>query len=844
MAKGELLKKDWFIALVFSILFIVAAVNGVGFLGAGERFAYDLGVKSANRNPGAASQIAIVAIDDESIRKLGRWPWPRTILAETIEQLTAAKAKVIGLQVLLSEPQTDPGLAYIRRIGATLGNQKGPVANLLKQAEQDLNTDSKLAAAIPAGNNVVLPMYFTDGTPLGKPDGELPEFAKNSGLSRIIIPGGNTGQARQMRAVTLPLTELGEGALALGHLNQTPGSDGAVRSDPLAVDYYGELFPSIGLVLAARSLNLGSNDITVVMGEGIKLGNLNITTTPDMRMLTSFYQRADGSPAFAVHSLSDVRDGKVAASEFASKIVLIGPTATGVGAPRVTPVRENMDEPVLTANVVASILNQDFYTQPLWTYAVQALLFLGIVLYLMLVLPKLSALAAAVGTVSGGVLLLAAGHYLLLREQVWLQTVSPALMLFMGHAVLTTKRFFMTERAKEKVEADSAHTNRMLGLAFQSQGQLDMALDKFRALPVDDSVLELVYNLALDFERKRQFSKAANAYDYILGHNPKFRDAGERRERAQKVDSTIILGGGKAAPGGTLVLENVGHKPTLGRYEVERELGKGAMGAVYFGRDPRINRTVAIKTMALSAEFEGHDLEQARSRFFREAETAGRLSHPSIVTIFDAGEEHDLAYIAMEFLEGKDLTGCIHAGHLLPAAEVADISARIAEALAYAHSQDVVHRDIKPANIMYDRDKKAVKVTDFGIARITASSRTRTGVVLGTPSYMSPEQLAGKHVDGRSDLFSLGVMTFQLLTGKLPFDGDSLTTLMYQIANEPHPDITALQPALPACMREFMDKALAKKPEARFQDGAAFAQALRECFAAGDKAGSKKGRKS
>jgi len=830
MAKGELLKKDWFAALVFSILFIVAAISDVNVLGAGERFAYDFGVSAANRSPGAASQIAIVAIDDESIRKLGRWPWPRTILAETIEQLTAAKAKVIGLQVLLSEPQTDPGLQYIRRISAALGGQKGAVANLIRQAEQDLNTDSKLAAAIPGGKNVVLPMYFTLGNPIGKPDSELPEFARNNGLTRIILPANADGRARTTKAVSLPLQEFGEGALALGHLNQSPGTDGTVRSDALALDYYGELFPSVGLALAARSLNLGSNDITVVMGEGIKLGNLTITTTPDMRMLTSFYQRADGNPVFTRYSLSDVREGKVAAGEFANKIVLIGPTATGVGIQQVTPVSEAMDGPVFTANVVASILNQDFYTNPQWAQLTKWLLVLGIMFYLMLLLPKLPALIAAIVTAVGVVVLLATGHFLLLREQVWLETVVPALMLITGHAVLTTKRFFSTERAKEKVEADSAHTNRMLGLAFQSQGQLDMALDKFRALPVDDSVLELIYNLALDFERKRQFSKAANAYDYILGHNPKFRDVGERRERAQKVDSTIILGGGKPAPGGTLVLENVDHKPTLGRYEVERELGKGAMGAVYFGRDPRINRTVAIKTMALSTEFEGNELEQARSRFFREAETAGRLSHPNIVTIFDAGEEHDLAYIAMEFLEGKDLTGVIHTGKLLPAAEVTDIVCRIAEALAYAHSQDVVHRDIKPANIMYDGGKKAVKVTDFGIARITASSRTRTGVVLGTPSYMSPEQLAGKHVDGRSDLFSLGVMAFQLLTGKLPFDGDSLTTLMYQIANEPHPDITTLQPALPACMREFMDKALAKKPDGRFQDGAAFSKALRECM--------------
>ena len=211
-------------------------------------------------------------------------------------------------------------------------------------------------------------------------------------------------------------------------------------------------------------------------------------------------------------------------------------------------------------------------------------------------------------------------------------------------------------------------------------------------------------------------------------------------------------------------------KPMLGRYQVEKELGKGAMGVVYLGKDPKIGRVVAIKTMALSQEFEGEELADARECLFREAETAGRLQHQNIVTIFDAGEEHDLAYIAMEFLKGKDLVDCCKDGQLLPLTKVLSIVGRVAEALAYAHKQNVVHRDIKPSNMMYEFDDDTVKVTDFGIASSpTPRSHTQTGQVLGTPSYMSPEQIAGDAVDGRSDLYSLGVMLFQLLTGMLPF---------------------------------------------------------------------------
>jgi serine/threonine-protein kinase len=252
------------------------------------------------------------------------------------------------------------------------------------------------------------------------------------------------------------------------------------------------------------------------------------------------------------------------------------------------------------------------------------------------------------------------------------------------------------------------------------------------------------------------------------------------------------------------------------------------------GKDPKIGRVVAIKTMALSEEFSGDELVDARERFFREAETAGRLQHQNIVTIFDAGEEHDLAYIAMEFLKGRDLVDHCKGDNLLPVPVVLSIVARVAEALAYAHKQNVVHRDIKPANIMYDLDSDTVKVTDFGIARITDSSKTKTGLVLGTPSFMSPEQLAGKKVDGRSDLYSLGVMLFQLLAGVLPFRGDSMAELMFKIANEEAPDIRLIRPELSAGLADVVALSVSKRPETRYQDGNSFAIDLRNVLAQWD----------
>jgi len=257
----------------------------------------------------------------------------------------------------------------------------------------------------------------------------------------------------------------------------------------------------------------------------------------------------------------------------------------------------------------------------------------------------------------------------------------------------------------------------------------------------------------------------------------------------------------------------------LGRYSIEGEIGRGAMGAVLLGRDPKDGRRVALKTMALGCEFAEEERAEACTRFFREAETAARLRHPGIVAVFDSGEDQGLAWIAMEYLSGHDLQRHTQAAKLLPVPVVLRIASRVSEALAYAHRQGVVHRDVKPANVMVDLEADSVKVTDFGIARIADASRTRTGMVLGTPSFMSPEQMTGRHIDGRSDLYSLGVTLFQLLCGQLPHRADSMSALMSQIVNQRAADIRSLRPELPEALADMVALMLEKRPELRHADG-------------------------
>jgi eukaryotic-like serine/threonine-protein kinase len=265
----------------------------------------------------------------------------------------------------------------------------------------------------------------------------------------------------------------------------------------------------------------------------------------------------------------------------------------------------------------------------------------------------------------------------------------------------------------------------------------------------------------------------------------------------------------------------------LGRYEVLGELGQGAMGVVYKAKDPLIDRVVAIKTINLGLAMD--EKEEYEGRFYQEAKAAGRLNHPNIVTIYDVGKSGDVAYIAMEFLEGRELRDIMNEGVLLPVDQVLNIVAQVAQGLAYAHEHDIVHRDVKPSNIMVIHDGH-VKITDFGIARMASSSvRTQTGMVLGSPKYMSPEQVMGKSIDQRSDIFSLGVMLYEMLTGQAPFNGENVNAIMYQTLNAvPQPPNT-LNPAVPEMVNFIVAKALAKGLEDRYQNAKDFAVDLRTC---------------
>ncbi len=836
---------DWLVGAVVTGFFLFITMTGfLDFTDAIERKTFDLRARLAagdERNP----DIEIVAITDDDLDEIGRFPWPRDILAKAVLNLATAGAKVIAMNILFPEPEESDGLATVKSLKEKYESmglaQQGSGLDFYKElseAVEGLDNDRILAQAMSEAGNVVLPVYF-DTQSRGR-DSVPPPFIEAHAYKDV---RGTDKEWALSSLIWLDklkplLPSFAEAAAGIGHLNLFPDLDGALRDQIPVIGYLRSIFfPSYPMAIVKAFKGLGDGDVAVILGEGIQVRTnpseavFMPAWNPQMATLINWSEGPD--KAFHQTPFSKVLRNEIKTPLFRDKIVIIGPTAPGVGSRFVTPINGQLPGVEVVANSVANILEGRFYSRPVWLAPAELGLILLFGLFITLVLPRLHAGTGAVATLGLLVTYGAGGSLLFYTHDVWLRLTAPILLLLAGYLLVVSKRYFITEKTKEKAEADSLETNKMLGLSFQQQGLLDLALEKFSKIPLyEEGAKELLYNLGLDFERKRQFSKALATYKRIVEDGKNFKDLDERIPKLKGAEATMIFGSGAGTHPGDIgaTLSNMDAKPTLGRYEVTGELGRGAMGVVYKGEDPKIHRTVAIKTVRLS-DFDDELIDEIKARFFREAESAGLLTHPNIVTIYDAGEEHDLAYIAMEYLEGEDLEGCVKQGRLPPMREALSIVAQVADALSYAHPKGVVHRDIKPANIMRLEGADRVKVTDFGIARITSSSRTKTGMVLGTPSYMSPEQVAGRKVDGRSDIFSLGVVLYELLTGRKPFQGEDMTSLMYQIAREPHPSPRTINPKIPKVVEQIIDKALQKDAESRYQDAGMMAAHLKKVVA-------------
>jgi len=470
---------------------------------------------------------------------------------------------------------------------------------------------------------------------------------------------------------------------------------------------------------------------------------------------------------------------------------------------------------------LSNLLENDYLLRPEWLGWLEIGVIAGVTLIALLWIPAMPIVGAALMGLVLAMLVLSIEAWFLVSEAIWIQLATASVYSAIAIWTMYVWRRFTKHHPRESFAHRGRRENNKI---YSTQDEMDLEFSVLRQQAPTEETKEKMYDIALAHGKAREFARAEKVLQHIAKLDPSYKDVKEilgKLSGAKKKRAAI-----KRKPAASIGSLD---RRTLGRYEIDRVLGRGAMATVYLGRDPAINRKVAIKTVALAKEFDEEELQDAKRQFRREAESAGRLNHPNIIAIYDAGEDDDVSYLAMEYFEGVSLLEHATPDNLMPAKWVLELCARAAEALEYAHRQNVVHRDIKPANLMYHAATDTLKLTDFGIARLTDSSRTKTGVILGTPSYMSPEQLSASGVRGSSDLYSLGVTMYQLLTGQAPFRADSIPKLMDKIMNEEHIPLGQLRNDIPACVDTILTKCMAKDQEDRFSNGREMAMALRDC---------------
>ncbi len=569
------------------------------------------------------------------------------------------------------------------------------------------------------------------------------------------------------------------------------------------------------------------------LGEGIRVGTTKITDLSSAGAVVPLYGAAPGVRA----TLRQITlQAALSQKEPVVGWIIIGRDGS-----------ETLDS---ASQTIAALADGAIMHEPLWWSPARLLALAGSVAILILIAVFSTTLRFVYAWSVVVVLWIVTNLAGQLFWQYWLPVAWSLVFVCAGGGVIGVWRWQRVKLMRFAQRGESINLD-YAGYLIQGE-EFDKALEILAGCPTSGDLLQKLYTLAGAQLEKGQQAAALASLEQLRRRRRRYRDVetlieslrarvaevpqtpryepDQRRVTAVKSALPRVPARRKpdAVQGATQRLPDLNRRPraSLGRYEIQEEIGRGAFGTVYRAFDPQIARQVAIKTLNYRTVRAG-DRAELKERFFREAQAVGRLNHPHIVHIYDVGEEDQLAYIAMDYARGQALSAYTAAEELLPVVDVYQIVRNVAEALAYAHSHNVIHRDIKPGNIMLNRQPYQLKVTDFGIARITDYAQTATGEILGSPLYMAPEQLAGKPAGPQADIFSLGVTFYQLLTGHLPFQGESLASLSYDIIHRKQKSVRSLRPDLPGSATRIINRALQKKSADRFESAADMAEALR-----------------
>jgi serine/threonine-protein kinase len=713
--------------------------------------------------------IVIVGIDDRTLESMGDWPWHRNKTSRLIDAIAAQDPRTILVNLTF-----DPN-DYQRMAGYS----------------------DTLAASIAKSGKTVLGYYYSQTEPPvpGKP---LPEGLSNSAYRNFENPQEFSRYPPPAAFSLLPPSKtLANSASGIGFFNVQSDRDRIIRWQPLIVGYRGEFYPSVHIAAAVSFMGADREEISVEVGKTIYIGGREIPVDGSGKLKINFN---GPEKSFRYYSAVDIVDKMVSPRELTGKLVLVGYTAFASTDIYSTPVSRKIPGVELTANVIENIVHGNFLKGISNQIPINIAVIVAIGLFGAFVLPKISFLNRIAVLVLFLIILANLSYVLFTAFNISFKFLYPGLEI--GILLLVTPLMNVkNDSADEVVEEDDDDVDYERLLSSSSQAIPTQAL-------VNQTVGQQQYTETVSGKSATLASAAAGSGTIATGV-----DISATGTMPVPTEST-------AATGATM--------DHFGRYKLIEVLGKGAMGMVYKGLDPAIDRLVALKTIRLDQIIDPDESNELRERLEREAKAAGKLSHHNIVTIYDVGEESAVQYIAMEYLQGSTLEELLISGINWDYKTLSNVMIQVCDALDYAHENRVVHRDVKPANIMIMEGSK-VKVMDFGIARLdTSKSMTQTGTALGTPNYISPEQLKGQPVDRRSDIFSVGVVFYELLTGEKPFKGDTLSALIYSILHTNPPMPSEVNLDVPRIFDKIIAKALVKDPDLRFQTARDLASILRK----------------
>jgi serine/threonine-protein kinase len=713
--------------------------------------------------------IVIVGIDDRTLESMGDWPWHRNKTSRLIDAIAAQDPRTILVNLTF-----DPN-DYQRMAGYS----------------------DTLAASIAKSGKTVLGYYYSQTEPPvpGKP---LPEGLSNSAYRNFENPQEFSRYPPPAAFSLLPPSKtLANSASGIGFFNVQADRDRIIRWQPLIVGYRGEFYPSVHIAAAVSFMGADREEISVEVGKAIYIGGREIPVDGSGKLKINFN---GPEKSFRYYSAVDIVDKMVSPRELTGKLVLVGYTAFASTDIYSTPVSRKIPGVELTANVIENIVHGNFLKGISNQIPINIAVIVAIGLFGAFVLPKISFLNRIAVLVLFLIILANLSYVLFTAFNISFKFLYPGLEI--GILLLVTPLMNVKNDSADEVEEDD-----------------------------DDDV---------DYERLLSSSSLAIPTQAVVNQTVGQQQYVETVSSKSGTLASAAAGSGTIATGvdisatGTMPLATESTAATgatmdhFGRYKLIEVLGKGAMGMVYKGLDPAIDRLVALKTIRLDQIIDPDESNELRERLEREAKAAGKLSHHNIVTIYDVGEESAVQYIAMEYLQGSTLEELLISGINWDYKTLSNVMIQVCDALDYAHENRVVHRDVKPANIMIMEGSK-VKVMDFGIARLdTSASMTQTGTALGTPNYISPEQLKGQPVDRRSDIFSVGVVFYELLTGEKPFKGDTLSALIYSILHTNPPMPSEVNLDVPRIFDKIIAKALVKDPDLRFQTARDLASILRK----------------